>query len=555
MAVMTGSRFFAEAMQAYGVTHIFFVPTMLLPAMAEMEDMNIRRVVTHGEKAAAYMADGYARASRRPGICMAQNVGAANLAAGLRDAYMACSPVIAITGGPDSDSRYRYLYQEVEDFSMFDPVTKFNARIDKLSRLPDLLREIFRVATSGAPGPVHLETRGNHGQVIEEEGNLELVFEEQYKQYPAFRPEPEMERVRDAAAALTKAQRPIIVAGGGVTASQAEQEVVKLAEMLSIPVATSLNGKGTISDDHPLSVGVVGTYSRWCANRAAAEADLVFFIGSHTGGQVTNNWKIPRAGTPVIQLDISAADLGRNYPNAVSLLGDAKMTLRRLIEALKPMEPRSDWTRRVQQLAGEWRAEAAPLCNSDAVPMRPERICKEITDCLPSNAVVVSDTGHSGIWTGTMIDLKKPGQRFIRCAGSLGWAFPASLGVKCALPDAPVLCFTGDGGFYYHLAELETAVRYGINAVILVNDNRSLNQETRLFDAAYGGQQRGRAREMWVFEDINLAKVAEAMGCFAIRVERPSDLKPALERAFAANRPAVIDVVSDIKAMAARGWS
>jgi len=555
MPTITGSRFFAQAMQAYGVTHIFFVPTMLLPALAEMEDMNIRRVMTHGEKAAAYMADGYARASRRPGICMAQNVGAANLAAGLRDAYMACSPVIAITGGPDSESRYRYLYQEVEDFSMFDPVTKFNARIDKLSRLPDLLREAFRVATAGAPGPVHLEMRGSHGQVIEEEGDLDLIFEEQYKQYPAFRPEPEMERIREAAAALTKAQRPVIVAGGGVTSSQAQQEVVQLAEMLSIPVATSLNGKGTISDDHPLSVGVAGTYSRWCANRAVAEADLVFFIGSHTGSQVTNNWKIPRAGTPVIQMDISPADLGRNYPNVVSLLGDAKVTLRRLIDALKPMEPRTGWVRRVQQLVSEWRNEVTPLRDSNAVPMRPERICKEITEFLPSNAVVVSDTGHSGIWTGAMIDLKKPGQRYIRCAGSLGWAFPASLGIKCALPDTPVLCFTGDGGFYYHLAELETAARFGINAVIVVNDNRSLNQETRLFDAAYGGQQRGRAREMWVFEDINLAKVAEAMGCFSVRVEQPSDLKPALERAFASGKPAVIDAVSDIKALAARGWS
>jgi acetolactate synthase-1/2/3 large subunit len=555
MAVMTGSRFFAEAMQAYGVTHIFFVPTMLLPAMAEMEAMNIRRVVTHGEKAAAYMADGYARASRRPGICMAQNIGAANLAAGLRDAYMACSPVIAITGGPDSDSRYRYLYQEIEDFSMFDPVTKFNARIDKVSRLPDLLRQAFREATTGAPRPVHLETRGNHGQVVEETADLELIVEEQHKQYPAFRPQAEMERISETATALARAERPIIVAGGGVTASRAERELVELAELLSIPVATSLNGKGTIADDHPLAVGVVGTYSRWCANRAVAEADLVFFIGSHTGGQVTNNWKIPRPGTPVIQLDIEPIDLGRNYPNNVSLLGDAKTTLRRLIQTLKPMEPRTGWVRRVQQLVSEWRAEVAPLRNSDAVPMRPERICKEITDFLPANAVVVSDTGHAGIWSGTMIDLNKPGQRFIRCAGSLGWAFPASLGVKCALPDAPVLCFTGDGGFYYHLAELETTVRYGINAVIIVNDNRSLNQETRLFDAAYGGQQRGRSREMWVFEDVNLAKVAETMGCFAMRVERPSELRGALERALAAQRPAVLDVVSDIEALAPRAWS
>jgi len=555
MAFMTGSRFFAEAMQAYGVTHIFFVPTMLLPAMAEMEDMNIRRVVTHGEKAAAYMADGYARASRRPGICMAQNVGAANLAAGLRDAYMACSPVIAITGGPDSESRYRHLYQEIEDFSMFEPVTKFNARIDRLNRLPDLLRQAFREATSGAPGPVHLETRGSHGQVVEEEGDLELIVEERHKEFPAFRPEPELERVRDAAAALRQAQRPVIVAGGGVTASQAAQEVVELSEKVSIPVATSLNGKGTIADDHPLSVGVVGTYSRSCANRAVAEADLVFFIGSHTGSQVTNNWKIPRPGAAVIQLDISAADLGRNYSNTVSLLGDAKATLRKMIEALQPMEPRTSWIRRVQQLVSEWRDQVAPLRDSDAVPMRPERLCKEITEFLPPNAVVVSDTGHSGIWSGTMIDLNKPGQRYIRCAGSLGWAFPASLGVKCALPDTPVLCFTGDGGFYYHLAELETAVRFGINAVIVVNDNHSLNQETRLFDSAYGGQQRGRAGEMWIFEDINLAKVAEAMGCFSVRVERPSDIQSVLERAFAANKPAVIDVVSDIKALAARGWT
>ena len=555
MTLMTGSRYFAEAMQAYGVTHIFFVPTMLLPAMAEMEDMNIRRVVTHGEKAAAYMADGYARAAHRPGICMAQNIGAANLAAGLRDAYMGCSPVIAITGGPDSESRYRYLYQEIEDFTMFEPVTKFNARIDKLGRLPDLLRQAFREATSGVPRPVHLEMKGSHGQVIEEEGNLEVIIEARHKQCPAFRPGPEMDRVGEAVTALSKAERPVIVAGGGVASSQAAQGVVELAELLSIPVATSLNGKGTIADNHPLSLGVVGTYSRACANRAVAEADLVFFIGSHTGSQVTNNWKIPRPGTAVIQLDIAAAELGRNYPNTVALVGDAKVALRKLIEAAKPMEPRTGWVRRVQQLVEDWRAEAAPLRNSDAAPIRPERLCKEISEFLPANAVVVSDTGHSGIWSGTMIDLDKPGQRYIRCAGSLGWAFPGSLGVKCALPDTPVLCFTGDGGFYYHLAELETAVRYGINAVIVVNDNRSLNQETRLFDAAYGGQQRGRAREMWVFEDVNLAKVAEAMGCFSVRVERPSELRSALERAFAANRPSVIDVVSDIKALAARGWS
>ena len=189
---------------------------------------------------------------------MAQTVGAANLAAGLRDAYLAGSPVIAITGGRQPETTYRHVYQEIEDLPMFNAVTKFNAQVDKVERLPDLLRQAFRAATSGAPGPVHLEMRGSHGHVVEEEGDLELIVEAPFLQYPAFRPEPEGERVREAARVLTGAQRPVIVAGGGVTASQAASEVVELAERLSIPVATSLNGKGTIPDDHPLSVGVIG---------------------------------------------------------------------------------------------------------------------------------------------------------------------------------------------------------------------------------------------------------------------------------------------------------
>ena len=553
MPTMTGSRYIAEAFRGYGVSHVFFVPTMLLHAMAEMEDMDIRRVVTHGEKAAAYMADGYARASGRPGVCMAQTIGGANLAAGLRDAYMACSPVIALTGGRDHASMYRNAYQEIEDFPLYEPVTKGNFLLYDVRRIPDILRQAFRVATTGAPRPVHIEMRGTHGQVAEESADLDLPVEPTFACVPPFRPRPEEERMQAAVSALASAERPVIVAGGGVVTSGAASELVALAEKLGVPVATSLNAKGSIPDAHPLSLGVVGTYSRWCANKAVAEADLVFFVGSRTGGQVTNNWKIPRPGTRVLQLDIDPAELGRNYPNEVSLMGDAQVSLRRMVELAQPEVDRSAWLSRAQELVRDWREETAPQRTSDAVPMRPERICHEITTVLPPDGVVVADTGHSGIWTGTMIDLQA-GQRFIRCAGSLGWAFPAALGVKCALPDRPVVCFTGDGGFYYHLAELETAARFGINAVILVNNNRSLNQETRLFDEAYGGQQRGRAHEMWVFEEVNFAKVAEGMGCMGIRVERPRDLASALQTAFTAGRPVVVDAVSDIKALAARAW-
>jgi len=552
MARMTGHRYFAEAMKAYGVSHLFFVPTIVVPALAEMEGMGITRVVTHGEKAAAYMADGYARASGRPGVCMAQTVGAANLAAGLQDPYLGCSPVIAITGGRLPQTKYRNVYQEVEAHRMYDPVTKLNAQVDGPQRLPDLLRQAFRVATTGSPGPVHLELPGSAGAI---DGEIELpetlpLAEAQFSRYPAVRPEPETGAVRAAARHLREARRPVIVAGGGVRSSGAQPELLELAELLSIPVATSLNAKGSIAEDHPLSLGVVGTYARVSANRALSEADLVFFVGSHTGGQVTNNWRTPPVGSvAVIQADIEAAELGRNYPNAVSLHGDAKTTLRRIIEASEPVSGREEWVARTQQLSAEWRREKEPLLSSDAVPIRPERLCREVQAFLPADGILVSDTGHAGMWTGAMIELR-PGQDYLRAAGSLGWGFPAALGAKCAQPDRTVVCFTGDGGMYYHLAELETAARFGINAVIVVNNNRSLNQETVIYERAYNGQQTSDALKMWQFEPVNFAKVAEAMGCAGFRVERPGEIDAALRAAAAAGRPAVVDVVTDITALA-----
>jgi acetolactate synthase-1/2/3 large subunit len=392
--------------------------------------------------------------------------------------------------------------------------------------------------------------------MAEQEAEFEVLVEEQFSRVPAFRPEPEMDHVRAAAALLAKAKRPIIVAGGGVVRSEARQEVVELAEKLRIPVVTSLNAKSTIVDTHPLAVGVSGSYSRDCANRALLEADLVFFIASHTGGQVTHSWRFPPIGTSVIQLDIDPAELGRNYPNAASILGDAKVSLRRLIDAVQPIAPAAAkaWTGRVQQLVAEWRTEHEPLRASDAVPIRPERICRAISEVLPPDGVVVSDTGHSGIWTGSMIDFTHPEQRYFRCAGSLGWGFPASLGVKCALPDKPVVCFNGDGGFYYHIGELESAKRYNINVVVVVNNNSALNQEINLTHAAYGGKTRGRGEELWRFPPMNFAKVAESFGCVGIRVEKPGELNDTLKSAFAMNKPVVVDVVTDTYAVAKKPW-
>ena len=554
MPIMTGGRFMAETLHGYGVTHVFFVPVIIQRALLEMEKLGIRRILTHGEKAAAYMADGYARASHKPGICAAQNVGAANLAAGLQDPFLAGSPVLAITGRKPRISQHRNAYQEVDHLRAFSAVTKYSVPVDSAEQLPFLLRQALREATSGAPGPVHLDLEGTSGNVVMEgEADLEVIIEENFTRVPAYRPEPEAEMVRAAAQALSAAQRPVIVAGGGVTASGAQQEVVQLAEMMSIPVATSLNAKTAIPDGHRLSVGVCGSYSRTCANRLVSEADLVLYIGSHTGSQVTNEWTVPSLDTPVIQIDIDPSELGRSYPAKATLQGDAKACLRRLMEVLEPLGPRTEWVNRAQELVAEWREGVSEVANSDGSPIRPERLCKELTDFLPSDAVLISDTGHSGIWTGTMIDLKEQTQQYIRCAGSLGWGFPGALGAKCALPDRPVICFTGDGGFWYHMSELETALRYGINAVIVVNNNHSLNQEKRSNDRLYAGQP-GNPEELWHMLDVDLAKLAQTIGCFGIRVDQPGQIQSALEQAIASGKPAVVDVVTDIEGIAPPAW-
>ncbi len=549
----TGAEVLADMLAGYGVTHVFMVPAVLRRTFAEMERRTkIARVHCHGEKSAAYMADGYARASGKPGVCMAQVIGALNLAAGLRDAYLAHSPVIAMTGGRDPKTKFRKVYQEIDDLPAFEPVTKMNVTVDDVARFPDMIRQAFRTATTGAPGPVHLQFRGNEGQVDVDEAEMEALVEARFAIVPPFRPAPDAGAVKAALDLLQKAERLIIVAGGGVRASSAGRELVALAEALQIPVATSLNGKDVIPGTNPLSVGVVGSYSRESANRAVNLADLVCFIGSETGGMTTHFWTVPAIGTPAIQIDIAPEALGRNYPLQAAVLGDAKTVLAAMLASADKAsaKKRDAWIKEIAALRSDWYVKYKADLESDAVPIHPARICHELTQHVPDDAIVVVDTGHAGMWMGGMYDVRKPTQSYMRSAGHLGWAFPAGIGAKAACPGRPVVAFTGDAGFWYHIAEIETAVRWNIASVTLVNNNGGGNQSKRGFDRAYGGEQTAKARELWTYNPMNFAKLAEDMGALGIRVEKPADIAPALAKALAAKRPVVIDVVSDIEALA-----
>lgn len=552
---ITGAEYLARTLDAYGVTATFFVPTILSKTLYEMEERTgIRRILTHGEKAAVYMADGYARATGRPGLCLAQTVGAANLAAGLRDPFLGCSPVLALTGGPYNWSRGRNYYQEIEDFPLFKPVTKFSAQVTDAGRLPDLLAYAFATATAGKPGPVHLEVSGHSGEDVEDSETDAAIPSAGPVTVPRLRTRPTPESVAAAARLLRAASRPVIVAGGGVRASGASPELRALAERLNAPVATSLNAKDVLPGDHPLNVGVPGLYSRASANHVLLEADLVLFVGSKTGNQVTLKWQVPPLSTKVIHLDIDPAEIGRHYPDTLGVLADAKLGLAELAEALAAdAGDHADWARRAQSLVRAWREGWREPMASDQVPIRPERLCAELTAHLPDNALLVSDTGHSGMWSGGMIDLCRPDQGYIRAAGSLGWGLPAALGAQVAQPDRPVVLFTGDGGLWYHIGELETAVRCQIPAVIVVNNNSALNQEINVYTSAYGGSLHGRHGELWHFRETDFAAVAESMGALGLTVRKAQDFEGALDAALASGRPAVINVVTDREALAPRG--
>ena len=552
---LTGAKVLAKMLHDYGVTDIFHVPAVLRTTMAELETIsNIRRIHAHGEASAAYMADGYARASGRPGVCAAQIIGALNLAAGLRDAWLAKSPVIALTGGRDQATKFRKAYQEVDDIPAFEPVTKLNATVDSANRFPDMLNQAFRVAVSGSPGPVHLQFKGNEGQVDQEtfDETIPTSIDESVSSVPPYRPKPDIAQIKKAMDIINNASKPILVVGGGVRWSKAGDLIDEISKKLKIPVATSLNGKDVINSTNPLNVGVVGTYSRGSANKSVLAADLAIFVGTDLGGMVTNFWTIPKIGIKAIHIDIDPEVLGRNYPLEVGIMADAKMALTEMMKFADEttVEKRISWVEEVQGYCRDWYDEFRQLLQSDNIPIRPERVCHDLSLNLPDNSFVVVDTGHGGMWMGGMFDLKSSGQSYIRSAGHLGWAFPASLGVKCAVPDRPVICFTGDAGFWYHIAEVETAVRWGINAVIVVNNNGAGNQSKRGFDRVYGGTQTDKAREMWTFNNVNFAQIAKHMGAESIRVENPKDFTPALQKAIALNKCVILDVVTDVDALA-----
>lgn len=536
---MDGYEYIAKTLKGYGVDHVFYVEAMFRMVNKEFGEMGVKRVMAHSENAAAYMADGYARMSGKPGICMCQSIGAANLAGGVHEAWLAGSPVIAFTGKKTPEYQYRGSYQEADHRLLYEGITKFNADVSDAKQLPVVLRQCFRAATTGKPRPVHSDMSNHTGRVIEVGRVDQDVFvEETYMKYPPYRPEAEKSRVAAAAEAVNNALKPVIVIGRGAMISGAGEEICALAEKGDIAVVTSPDGKALIDETDRLWCGIVGSYGMDCANKVVLDSDLVIFIGTQTGDQTTFDWRVPAVGTKVIQIDIDPEEIGKNYPNCIGLPGDAKAVTKQLLAGIEE-KTRKEWIDHCREYVDATLAVYEKQQQSDVLPMRPERLCEEISKALPDNAVLVADTGYSAVWSATMLRMK-PGQKYLRAAGSLGWSFPASLGAKCAARELPVVCFTGDGAFYYHLNEMETATRNGINTVTVINNNKALVQCRPDLSLVYKNDPEKMPRRFH-YPDIDFCKIAETYGCWARKAENPDDIGALIDEALNCGKPAVID--------------
>lgn len=549
----TGAETLAQMIAGYGATHVFFVDAILRRTLIALEGHGVRRILAHSEKAAAYMADGYARASGRVGVVMAQSVGAANLAAGLQDAYLHRTPIVALTGRKPPFAQARNAYQEIEHRPMFRPVTVFDADVDHADELPRLLRQAFRAATGPTPRPVHLDVAGIQGEVTETATiRTDASVEPRHARVPAHRAPPAAADIEAAAARLARARSVAIVAGAGAMLSGAGEALAALARRLAAPVATSLGARGIIDTRDPLSVGTVGTYGAPPANRIVHAADVVLFVGTHAGDQPTLDWRVPAPGTPIVQIDADAAEIGRAYPDTIAVPGDPRLALEALLAALPDAARDGAFAEWAAGVVAAWRGGMARLMSSEAAPIRVERLCAEITRALPEEAILVADTGYSGIWTATCVELT-PRQLYLRAAGSLGWSYPAAIGAALACPERPVLCFSGDGAIYYHLTELETARRHNVPVVLVINNNSAFGQGLVNIRKMQGNRP-GNVDELIRFGPTDFAAIARAFGVEGIRVENPAEIGPALERAIASQRPVVVDVVTDAEPRAPEPW-
>jgi len=551
MTRLTGGEVLKRYLVQENVRYVFGVPgDQLYPILdAIYKDERIDFITMRHEAAAAHAADAWARVTGEPGVCLGTvGPGAANLIGGVYPAFADSIPMIVITAQNQSWRSYpdHGSMQALNQLSLFKAVTKWNALISHWNRIPELTQQAFSIATSGKPGPVHLDFPSDVLFQTGDERDVKVVPPWSYR--ATERPVGDPSLIDQAAMMLVKAKLPLIHAGGGVLRSGASKELIELAEYLQAPVTTSTSGRSAIPEDHPFCL--IPSSPGTGALVAQVEADVVLLIGGRLGdlemwGQPPMAWSDP-SQQKFIQIDISGDMIGLNRQVDVGIVGDARSTLRVLLETIKKYTPRRKEHKPLQdykQVEKMWLEGFKEMSQADSVPIHPLRLIREVREFFPRDAITVVDGGNTAVWCFYLNRVYEP-NTYLSCAsgdsGHLGAGIPYAIAAKLAVPSKQVYCITGDGSFGFNIQELETASRLKLPVIFIVANDLAWGMiksgQTLAYSKRYVGVD---------LSNIRYDKVAQAMNCYGERVVAPSEIKPALQRAVNSGLPAVLDVEID----------
>jgi acetolactate synthase-1/2/3 large subunit len=540
MVEMSGARAFVKALEKEGVDHVFGVPGgSVIPICDELLDSNIRFVLGRHEQGAAHMADGFARSSGRVGVCLATSgPGATNLVTGLATANIDSSPVVAFTGQVNLNQIGTDAFQEVDIIGVSASVTKYNMQVRRPSEIPYSVKAAFKIASTGRKGSVLVDLPKDTTIEIEDVTFPEKVTFRGYNVHL----EPDSRELDWASTLLAKAKKPIIMAGGGVLASNATHELIELAEFLMAPTTTTLMGKGAFPQNHPLSLGLCGMHGTFEANNLVPEADVLLVVGSRFSDRTTGELSAFSPNARIIHMDIDRSEVDKNVETVTRVIGDAKIALQGLLYRLRK-------NREVNDRENQWHAKIKEFKQfsesvvSEANPFfKASSAIKVLREALPRDAIVATEVGQCQMWAALHYDVYEPGTFFTSGGlGTMGWGFPAAVGAKAANPYIPCVDIAGDGSFGMTENSLATSVEEELPVIVFVLNNQMLGmvaQWQRLFyNRRYSGVK--------LKGNPDFCKLAEAYGAEGVRPESIQELRTSIRNAINSDITTVIDVMID----------
>jgi len=545
--VTTGAEAMVRLLEAHGVQHIFgLCGDTTLPFYDALYrlDHGMKHILTRDERCAGYMADAYARVTGRVGVCEGPSGGGATyILPGVIEANDSSVPILAITSDVSVNSIGRYPLTELRQDELFSPLTKWNGVINTAERLPNMVRSAFRAMTTGRPGAAHL---GLPFDIQKADVNPEDIWAQpEFGTYPAWPSAPNATAIEEALNAILAAKNPVMVCGGGPVLAGGEAALQTFIETLNMTVATTVSGQGTLSDDHPNHLGVVGSNGGVAATRAVVDAaDLVIFVGCRAGSVTTERWRSPAPSTKIIHFDSDPMVISANYQTDVGIVGDIKLAFEAMNTALAELGVTNvnfGGDARVSSAKGIKFAEFNELAISDETPIRPERVIADLNAVLPSDAVIVADPGTPCPYFSAFYKVPHSGRHFItnRAHGALGYALGASVGAQIGRPSSRVVSVMGDGSFGFTVGELETVTRYKLPIMFIVFSNS-------VFGWIKAGQKSGFDERYYSvdFNRTDHSAVAQSFGVKSWKVEDPKDLQRVFKEALDHDGPTLIDIIS-----------